>query len=291
MEKVLSTTAPPRRVLWIIFALTFTYFVIEVVGGILTNSLALLADAAQMWTHVGGLALALFAARMSQKPTPPAKTYGYDRVEIFATLAHVVVIFLISFHILYEAYRRFQEPPPVDSLPMFTVAAVGLVVKLVGIWNLRRGVGESLKAPGAFLEVVSDTLSSLGVIVAGVIMLATGWYYADPIFSGLIGLFLLPRTVGLMTQTVTAIALRIPSGMLEGTPAPINLKAVKETIRSIPGVAEVHDLHLWTINSGMEALSAHVVLVEEADPCDVQKLLERLNTRLKEEFGIRVVAE
>lgn len=196
MEKALSTTARHQRALWITFALTFTYFVIEVVGGILTNSLALLADAAHMLTDVGGLALALFAAWMSQKPATPAKSYGYYRVEILAALANAVVLFLISFYILYEAYRRFQEPPEVDSLPMLAVAAVGLVVNLVGIWNLRRGAGESLNVQGAFLEVVSDTLGSLGVIVAGVIMLATGWYYADPIFSVLIGLFILPRTHG-----------------------------------------------------------------------------------------------
>lgn len=278
MEKSLSTTAQHRRALWITFALTFTYFAIEVVGGILTNSLALLADAAHMLTDVGGLALALFAAWMSQKPATPTKTYGYYRIEILAALANAVVLFLISFYILYEAYQRFQEPPEVDSLPMLAVAAVGLVVNLIGIWNLRRGAGESLNVQGAFLEVVSDTLGSLGVIVAGVIMLATGWYYADPIFSVLIGLFILPRTWGLMTQAVNVL--------LEGTPAHINLKAVEETMRSIPGVAGVHDLHVWTITSGMEALSAHVVLVEEADPRDTQKLLERLNARLKEEFGL-----
>ncbi|MCQ3978659.1 MAG: cation transporter [Anaerolineae bacterium] len=278
MEKALSTTARHQRALWITFALTFTYFVIEVVGGILTNSLALLADAAHMLTDVGGLALALFAAWMSQKPATPAKSYGYYRVEILAALANAVVLFLISFYILYEAYRRFQEPPEVDSLPMLAVAAVGLVVNLVGIWNLRRGAGESLNVQGAFLEVVSDTLGSLGVIVAGVIMLATGWYYADPIFSVLIGLFILPRTWGLMTQAVNVL--------LEGTPAHINLKAVEETMRTVPEVAGVHDLHVWTITSGMEALSAHVVLVEEADPCDNQKLLERLNSQLKDKFGI-----
>lgn len=278
MEKALSTTAQHRRALWITFALTFTYFVIEVVGGILTNSLALLADAAHMLTDVGGLALALFAAWMSQKPATPAKTYGYYRVEILAALANAVVLFLISFYILYEAYQRFQEPPEVASMPMLAVAAVGLVVNLVGIWNLRRGAGESLNVQGAFLEVVSDTLGSLGVIAAGVIMLTTGWYYADPIFSVLIGLFILPRTWGLMMQAVNVL--------LEGTPAHINLKAVEETILSVPGVAGVHDLHVWAITSGMEALSAHVVLVEEADPRDTQKLLERLNTRLKEEFGL-----
>jgi cobalt-zinc-cadmium efflux system protein len=260
------------------FALTFIYFLVEVAGGILTNSLALLADAAHMLTDVGGLALALFALWMSQRPATPRKTYGYYRVEILAALANAVVLFLIAFYILYEAYRRFQEPPEVASLPMLGVAVVGLGVNLFGIWNLRRGAKESLNVQGAFLEVVSDTLGSLGVIVAAVIMLATGWYYADPLFSVLIGFFILPRTWGLMTQAVNVL--------LEGTPAHINLKAVEEAMRSVPGVAAVHDLHVWTITSGMDALSAHVVLAEGTEPRDAQNVLERLNVQLKDEFGI-----
>ena len=260
------------------FALTFTYFVVEVAGGILTNSLALLADAAHMLTDVGGLALALFAMWMAQKPATPRKTYGYYRVEILAALANAVVLFLIAFFILYEAWRRFQEPPEVASLPMLGVAVVGLGVNLFGIWNLRRGAKESLNVQGAFLEVVSDTLGSLGVIVAGLIMLTTGWYYADPIFSVLIGFFILPRTWGMMMQAVNVL--------LEGTPAHINLKAVEEAMRSVPGVAAVHDLHVWTITSGMDALSAHVVLAEETDPRAAQNVLEQLNVQLKDEFGI-----
>jgi len=193
MGEALSATAEHRRALKITFVLTFAYFVVEVVGGVLTNSLALLADAAHMLTDVGGLGLALFAAWMSQKPATPDKTYGYYRVEILAALANAVVLFLVSFYILYEAYRRFQAPPEVASLPMLAVAAVGLVVNLVGIWVLSRGAEESLNVRGAFLEVISDTLGSLGVIIAGLIMLIAGWYYADPIFSVLIGLFILPR--------------------------------------------------------------------------------------------------
>lgn len=273
-----SATSQHRRAMTITFALTFTYFVVEVAGGILTNSLALLADAAHMLTDVGGLALALFAMWMSQRPANPRKTFGYYRVEILAALANAVVLFLIAFYILYEAWSRFQEPPEVASLPMLAVAVVGLGVNLFGIWNLRRGAKESLNVQGAFLEVVSDTLGSLGVIVAAVIMAATGWYYADPIFSVLIGFFILPRTWGLMTQAVNVL--------LEGTPAHINLKAVEETMRAVPGVAAVHDLHVWTITSGMDALSAHLVLAEGTDPRDSQKVLETLNAQLSEQFKI-----
>ena len=244
----------------------------------LTNSLALLADAAHMLTDVFGLGLALFAIWISQRPANAAKTYGYYRVEILAALANALVLFWVSFYILYEAYRRFQEPPAVNSLPMLAVAVVGLGVNLFGIYNLRRGSKESLNVQGAFLEVVSDTLGSLGVIAAGLIMYFTGWYYADPIFSVLIGLFILPRTWGLMMQTINVL--------LEGTPAHINLKAVEEAMRSVPGVAAVHDLHVWTITSGMDAMSAHVVLAGEQPLEESQKILELLNAHLKDSFGM-----
>jgi cobalt-zinc-cadmium efflux system protein len=194
MEDI-SATAQNRRGLQITFALTLAYFIVEVVGGILTNSLALLADAAHMLTDVFGLGLALFASWISQKPATPEKTYGYYRFEILAALANGVVLFFISFYILYEAYYRFKSPPEAASLPMMMIAVVGLVINLVGFWILRKGAKESLNVQGAFLEVISDALGSVGVIIAGVIMLATGWYYADPLFSVLIGLFILPRTL------------------------------------------------------------------------------------------------
>ena len=274
----LSAGAKYRRAMKVTFGLTFTYFIVEVIGGIVTNSLALLADAAHMLTDVGGLALALFAMWMAQRPANAEKTYGYYRVEILAALANALVLFFISFYILYEAYRRFQEPPEVNSLPMLAVAAVGLAVNLVGIYNLRSGSKESLNVQGAFLEVVSDMLGSIGVIVAGLIMYFTGWYYADPIFSVLIGLFILPRTWTLTKQAVNVL--------LEATPAHINLKAVEEAMRSIPGIAAVHDLHVWTITSGMDSLSAHIVLAEGTLLQSGQKILETLNTQLKEKFGL-----
>jgi cobalt-zinc-cadmium efflux system protein len=278
MSTLVSVTAQNRRSLWITFGLTFAYFVVEVVAGLWTNSLALLADATHMLTDVGGLGLALFAAWMSAKPTSPTKTYGYYRVEILAALTNAVVLFLISFYILYEAYRRFQEPPEVSSLPMLGVAAVGLVVNLIGIWLLRRGAEKSLNLRGAFLEVVSDLLSSVGVLVAGGIMWATGWYYADPIFSVLIGLFILPRTWKLMTQAVNIL--------LEATPAHINLVEVEQTMLHIEGVASVHDLHVWTITSGIDALSAHVVLADRAPPEFSAVVIERVTTALREKFKL-----
>ncbi len=278
MHAELSATAQYRRALKITFALTFAYFCVEVVGGLLTNSLALLADAGHMLTDVGGLGLALFAAWMSAKPASSTKTYGYYRVEILAALINAVALFLIAFYILFEAYRRFREPPEVASLPMLAVAVVGLGVNLVGIWVLRRGSQESLNVQGAFLEVVSDALGSVGVILASLIMLTTGWYYADPLFSVLIGLFILPRTWRLLTQAVNVL--------LEGVPAHIDVAAVKEAMLQVDGVAAVHDLHVWTITSGIDALSAHVVLADDVDPQAAPRVLEALAQRLREEFGI-----
>jgi len=277
MENV-SVTALNRRALQITFALTFGYFIVEVVGGILTNSLALLADAAHMLTDVFGLGLALFAIWIAQKPATPEKTYGYYRFEILAALANAVVLFFISFYILYEAYYRFRSPPEVASLPMIMIAVVGLGVNLAGMWILRSGAKESLNVQGAFLEVVSDALGSVGVIIAGIIMLATGWYYADPIFSVLIGVFILPRTWRSLKQAVNVL--------LEGTPAHINLAAVEEMMLEVNGVEKVHDLHVWTITSGIEALSAHVVLNQGADSEAATEILDTLNTALNREFGI-----
>lgn len=278
MSEQVSITAKNRRALWVVFGLTFTYFLVEVVGGLVTNSLALLADAAHMLTDVGGLGLALFAAWMSQKPATPQRTYGYYRVEILAALTNAVVLFLMAFFILYEAYRRFREPPEVASLPMLAVASVGLVVNLIGIAMLRKASGESLNMQGAYLEVVGDLLGSVGVLVAGVVMLTTGWYYADPLFGVGIGLFILPRTWGLMKQAVNVL--------LEATPAHINLAEVEKAILGIEGVASVHDLHVWTITSGIDSLSVHVVLAEGVGSSVADGMVERVSAVIKEKFGV-----
>ncbi len=195
-----------------------------------------------------------------------------------AALANAAVLFLIAGYIFYEAYRRFQASPSVEAGPMLAVAGAGLVVNLVGIWLLHRGAGESLNVQGAFLEVVSDALSSLGVMVAGAVVLVTGFYLIDPIFSVLIGLFILPRTWRLLGQALNVL--------LEGTPSHINLAEVRQGMLAVPGVLDVHDLHVWTITSGFEAMSAHVRIDRIADR---RRLLEELQRLARDRFSIEHV--
>lgn len=261
-----STAGRNKRQLTIVFGFTSAYLVVEVVGAILTGSLALLADAAHMLTDVGGLGLALFAIRFAERPATPERTYGYYRVEILSAVANALVLLGISAYILYEAYQRFRNPPAVESLGMLAVASVGLVVNLVGMKLLRGGSTESLNLKGAYFEVLSDMLSSVGVIAAGVIMWATEWYYADPLFSAGIGLFILPRTWTLLREAVGVL--------LEGTPSDVNLASVREAIVAVPGVAAVHDFHVWSLTSGMNALSAHVVLAAGASYDEVLRAVQ-----------------
>jgi cobalt-zinc-cadmium efflux system protein len=259
----------------LVLGFTTLYLVAEVVGGLLTQSLALLADAGHMLTDVGGLALALLAIRFAARPATPARTYGYYRFEILAALTNCVVLLGISLYILYEAYQRFRHPPEVQSVPMLIIAGIGLVVNIAGVLILRTGAQASLNLQGAYFEVLSDLLTSIGVIVAGVIMLTTGWYYADPLLSAGIGLFILPRTWALLQQAIDVL--------LEGTPADVNLTAVREGIQQVPGVAGVHDLHVWSLTSGVNALSVHVVLDHGAGHDDV---LARVHERVTGDFKI-----
>jgi cobalt-zinc-cadmium efflux system protein len=251
-----SAAGKNKRRLAVVFALTALYLVAEVVGGLITHSLALLADAGHMLTDVAGLGLALFAIRFAERPASPERTYGYYRVEIFAALTNAVVLIFISLYILYEAYERFRNPPEVQSGTMLAVAVVGLAVNIAGILILRAGSKESLNMKGAYFEVLSDMLTSIGVIAAALIMLTTGWYYADPLISAGIGLFILPRTWLLLRDAVGVL--------LEGTPSDINLAALREAIGGVAGVASVHDLHVWSLTSGVNAMSAHAVLADHA---------------------------
>lgn len=238
-----SAAGRNKRQLMIVFCLTFLYLIVEVIGGLWTGSLALLADAGHMLTDVAGVGLALFAIWFAARPASPERTYGYYRVEILAALTNAVVLIFISLYILYEAYERFKNPPEVQSGAMLGVASIGLAVNIAGMFILRSGSAESLNMKGAYFEVLSDTLTSIGVIVAGIIMLTTGWYYADPLISAGIGLFILPRTWALLKDAVGVL--------LEGTPSDVSMSSLRESLRGIEGVASVHDLHVWSLTSTM----------------------------------------
>lgn len=259
----------------IVFCLTFFYLIVEVIGGFWTGSLALLADAGHMLTDVAGVGLALLAIWFAEKPASPERTYGYYRVEILAALTNAVVLIFISLYILYEAYERFKDPPEVQSGGMLVVAAIGLVINIAGVMILRSGSKESLNMKGAYFEVLSDMLTSVGVIIAGIIMLTTGWYYADPLISAGIGLFILPRTWSLLKDAVSVL--------LEGTPSDVNIAALRERLSKIEGVEEIHDLHVWSLTSGVNALSVHAVLADGTEHDDV---LQRVHDSCTSEFKI-----
>ncbi|MBK9214699.1 MAG: cation transporter [Chloracidobacterium sp.] len=271
----ISASGKNKKPLIIVLGLTTLYMLAEVVGGLMTNSLALLADAGHMLTDVGGLGLALLAIWFAERPATPEKTYGYYRIEILAALTNAVVLVGISMFILYEAYDRFRSPPEVQSGTMLVIAGVGLVINVAGVFILRSGSKESLNLKGAYFEVLSDMLTSVGVIIAGVIMITTGWYYADPLISAGIGLFIFPRTWALLKDAVAVL--------LEGTPSDVNITSVRENLAKIEGVAEIHDLHVWSLTSGVNALSVHAVLAAEAEHDEV---LTRVHDCCTHEFKI-----
>lgn len=270
-----SGGAKHRGRLALVFGLTTTYMVAEFIGALITNSLALLADAAHMLTDVAGLALALFAIWFGARPASPAKSFGYFRVEILAALLNGTVLLGIGVYILYEAWSRFREPPEVSGGSMIVVASIGLVINLVGMALLRGGSQESLNVQGAFLEVVADMLGSVGVIAAGLVIWTTGWWYADPIFSVGIGLFVIPRTLRLMSKAVDVL--------LEGAPEGMDIPGVEAALRSVPGVTDVHELHVWSITSGIASLSAHVRVAPETDS---DGLLDSIERRMADRFDI-----
>jgi cobalt-zinc-cadmium efflux system protein len=263
-----------RKLLWVL-ALTAAYTLAEAAGGWLSGSLALLADAGHMLADVAALALALAAVWFASRPATPSKTFGYYRLEILAALTNGVVLVLIALVVLYEAYQRFHAPREVETSLMIPVAVGGLFVNLVCAWLLHGDHHDDLNVRGAWLHVIGDALGSVGAIAAGVLMWAYGWYQADPIFSAGIALLIVWSSWHLIRESTNVL--------LEGTPAHINLASVEESIRETGGVERVHDLHVWTITSGREALSAHVVHAHGVAP---RELLIELRAKLHERFGV-----
>lgn len=251
---------------------------VEVVGGILSNSLALLGDAGHMLVDGLALGLSLFAMALARRPATPSKTYGYHRAEIMAALTNGTILVLVSLFIFYEAYQRFSDPPQIRTPLMIVVAAIGLVGNLAGVLLLRRRTQRSLNVKAAFWHIVGDTISSVGVIVAGVIILVTGWYIADPIIAILIGGIILWGAVRIVRESSDIL--------LESVPRHIKVDEVVEAIKGVPGVQDVHDIHIWTITSGLYALSAHVS-IEDQTVSRSAEIMEAVNQHLAEYFDIR----
>ena len=270
-----TTAGRSRGVLAATLALTGGFMVVELVGALLTGSLALLADAGHMFADAAGLALALFAIWVAARPPTPAKTYGYYRAEILAALVNALVLLIVAGAILFEAYGRILAPREVRGVPMLVVAGVGLAVNLVSAWLLHDHAATSLNVRAAYLEVLTDALSSVGVLAASAVIVTTGWKIADPLASAAIALLIVPRTWHLLKQAVNVL--------LEGTPAHLDLREIEDAIVQVNGVRRVHDLHVWTLTSGREAMSAHVVV---DDVRESERLLETLHAVLHARFGI-----
>jgi cobalt-zinc-cadmium efflux system protein len=245
-----------RRRLSLVLALTSAFLLIEVAAGIVTGSLALLADAGHMLTDVAGLVLALLAMKLAERPPSPRRTFGYHRAEILAALINAVLLLGVAGYILREAWERFRDPHPVPSGTVLVVAAAGLLVNVAGALLLRTGSRSSLNLRGAYNEVVADALSSIGVIVGAAVMGVTGLYRLDTLVAVAIALFVLPRSWALLRETLHVL--------LEGTPREVDLAALRSAMEGVPGVKTVHDLHVWTLTSGVHALSAHAILQEGA---------------------------
>lgn len=263
------------RRLSLVLILTAGYMVAELLGGWWTGSLALLADAGHMFTDVAALALALVAVWFGSRPATPSKTFGYYRLEIIAALVNGVALVVMSLLIFYGAYERWLSPTIVRGGPMMLIAFGGLIVNLVCAWILHGRNEVDLNLRGAWLHVVGDALGSVAAITAGALMTLFGWYSADPVFSVLIGLLIIWSSARLIRESTNVL--------LEGTPSHINLAAVEEAILKTAGVDDVHDLHVWTITSGREALSAHVIHGYSVSQPD---LLKELRTKLHDRFGV-----
>jgi cobalt-zinc-cadmium efflux system protein len=264
-----------RKALRIALALTFTFMVVEIAGGLITGSLALLADAVHMLSDNFSLVLALVAIGLASRPPTPQRSFGWQRAEILAALANGILLAVVSVWILWEAYGRLETPEPVKGPGMLAVAALGAVVNIIAFKVLSPGSGESLNVAGALRHVLADLAGSVGAIVAAVVIILTGWDQADPIIGGLIAILIAFSAIPIIRDSLRVL--------LEETPAGMNAEEIGKAMAAAPGVESVHDLHVWEITSGFPALSAHVVVGTEED-CHARRA--ELEAMLKERFGI-----
>jgi cobalt-zinc-cadmium efflux system protein len=259
-------------------ALTATVMVAEFAGGIASNSLALLSDAGHMLTDVLALGLALFALMMAARRAPDRVSYGYYRLEILAALLNGVLLVVISIGILVEAWRRFQNPPVVAGKVVLLVATIGLLANVISLVLLRGASRDCVNVRGAVMHIIGDALSSVGVLGSGLVITFTGWVRIDPLLSAIIGVIIIYGAVRLVRESVDVL--------LEASPAGIELRCVSDDIQAIPGVRAVHDLHVWSITSGMTALSGHVVL-EAATLSHSDRILNSIKELLEARYKIR----
>ena len=274
-----TAAAAYRGRLRIALSITLTVMVVEIVGGVLADSLALIADAAHMATDAVGLGMALLAIHFANRPPSGNRTFGFARAEILAALANCLLLLGVGGYVLYEAIQRFVTPVGTQGGLTVVFGAIGLVANMISLTLLMRGQKESLNVRGAFLEVAADALGSLAVIISAAVILLTGWQAADPIASLVIGLMIVPRTVKLLRETLDVL--------LEAAPKNVDMAEVRAHILALPGVEDVHDLHAWTITSGMPVLSAHVVVGSDTlDSIGHEKVLHDLQGCIGDHFDV-----
>jgi cobalt-zinc-cadmium efflux system protein len=293
MENVLSASNNRKKALKIILLLTSGFFLIQIVVGFKIGSLAVISDAGHMLIDACGLLMALLAISFAQKPSTAKRTYGFYRAEILASLLNSIILIFLSVFILYEAFERIVHPSELNAIPMIIIASIGLGINLLGIRMLSKiriknktsedsvpeqnntSAQEDLNLQGAYLEVLADTVGSVGVIVAGIIIQTTGFYLADPLISIGIVALILPRTWLLIKKAIHIL--------IEGTPSHLCHEEIKNSILRVKGVTGVFDLHIWTISSGIHALSAHVVII---DSKRASAVLQEINSILEKEYKI-----
>ena len=265
------------RKLTIALILTSTFLVIEVIAGLITQSLALLSDAAHMFTDAAALAIALAAIQIAKRPADNKRTFGYQRFEILAALFNASMLFFVAMYILYEAYQRFTQPPEIQSIGMLVVASIGLVINLISMKILMSSATESLNMKGAYLEVLSDALGSVGVIIGAVIIYFTNWYWVDTIIAVAIGFWVLPRTWILLKQSINIL--------LEGVPEEVDIEKLRNDLLALDGVESIHQLKVWAITSKNIHLTVHLF----APNADRKQLHYAAAEMLSHEHGIAEV--
>jgi len=267
-----------KKGLTIALIITTSIMLLEFFGGLITNSLALLSDSGHMLSDAASLSLSLVAMWFATRPASPNKTYGYYRFEILAALFNGVTLFLIAGFIIFEAYERFLDPPSVASGTMMLIAGIGLVANLLSAWALlhKGDVSGNVNLRSAYLHVLGDALGSVGAIIAGIVMYFFEFYMADPLISVIVALLILKSAWGVITHTVHIL--------MEGAPVTINQEEVKKTLLEIDGVINVHDLHIWTITSGLDSLSCHLLINDDSDG---QEILQQSINKIEKSFNIK----